>query len=100
MVVRAFNPSTQEAETGGSLSLRPAYSTEQVPGQARITVAKPCLKGPKNKKKRGEEEEERTKKENKKGSQQEGSFVCVYPCSLMHMHSQILHDRCRGQGTL
>jgi hypothetical protein len=28
VVVRAFNPSTWEAETGGSLSLRPAWSTE------------------------------------------------------------------------
>ena len=27
------NPSTQEAEAGGSLNLRPALSTEQVPGQ-------------------------------------------------------------------
>ena len=28
-----FNPSTLEAEAGGSLSLRPAWSTELVPGQ-------------------------------------------------------------------
>ena len=33
MVANTFNPSTQEAEAGGSLSLRPAWSTEQVPGQ-------------------------------------------------------------------
>jgi hypothetical protein len=34
MMVLAFNPSTQEAEAGGSLSLtRPAWFTEQVPEQ-------------------------------------------------------------------
>ncbi|XP_052582302.1 uncharacterized protein LOC128102520 [Peromyscus californicus insignis] len=34
MVMHAFSPGTQEAEAGGSLSLRPAYrSSEQIPGQ-------------------------------------------------------------------
>jgi hypothetical protein len=33
VVAHAFNPSTWEAEAGGFLSLRPAWSTEQVPGQ-------------------------------------------------------------------
>jgi hypothetical protein len=33
VVVHAFNPSTWEAEAGGFLSLRPAWSTERVPGQ-------------------------------------------------------------------
>ena len=33
VVVHAFSPSTQEAEKGGSLSSRPAWSTKQVPGQ-------------------------------------------------------------------
>jgi hypothetical protein len=33
VVARAFNPSTREAEAGGFLSLRPAWSTELVPGQ-------------------------------------------------------------------
>ena len=32
-MVHAFNPSTQEAEAGGFLSLRPAWSTKLVPGQ-------------------------------------------------------------------
>jgi hypothetical protein len=32
-VAHAFNPSTQEAEAGGFLSSRPAWSTEKVPGQ-------------------------------------------------------------------
>jgi hypothetical protein len=33
VVAHAFNPSTREAEAGGSLSSRPALSTEWVPGQ-------------------------------------------------------------------
>ena len=36
VVAHAFNPSTQEAEAGGSLSSRPAWSTEQVPGQSGL----------------------------------------------------------------
>ena len=37
MVTHAFNPSTWEAEAGGSLSSRTAWSTEQVPGQPQQT---------------------------------------------------------------
>lgn len=37
MVVYAFNPSIKEAEACGSLSLRPALSTEEVTGQAPKT---------------------------------------------------------------
>jgi hypothetical protein len=33
VVAHAFNPSTWEAEAGGFLSLRPAWSTKWVPGQ-------------------------------------------------------------------
>ena len=33
VVTHSFNPNTQEAEAGGSLSWRPAWSTEQVQGQ-------------------------------------------------------------------
>jgi hypothetical protein len=33
MVVHAFNPSTREAEAGGFLGSRPAWSTKWVPGQ-------------------------------------------------------------------
>jgi hypothetical protein len=33
VVVCAFNPSTWETEAGGTLRLRPAWSTEQVPEQ-------------------------------------------------------------------
>jgi hypothetical protein len=33
VVAHAFNPSTREAEAGGFLSSRPAWSTKWVPGQ-------------------------------------------------------------------
>jgi hypothetical protein len=36
VVVHTFNSSTQEAGTSESLSLRPAWSTERVPGQQRL----------------------------------------------------------------
>ena len=32
-MAHAFNPSSWEAEAGRSLSVRPAWSTEKVPGQ-------------------------------------------------------------------
>lgn len=37
MVVYAFNPSTPEAGTDGSLSLRPTWYTEQVQGQPHLS---------------------------------------------------------------
>ena len=48
-MVHAFNPNTQEAEAGGSLSLRPDWSTEQVPGQAPKLQRNPVLKNKQNK---------------------------------------------------
>jgi hypothetical protein len=33
VVAHTFNPSTWEAEAGGFLSSRPAWSTKRVPGQ-------------------------------------------------------------------
>jgi hypothetical protein len=43
VVAHSFNPSTWEAEAGGFLSSRPAWSTEWVPGQPGLKE-KPCLK--------------------------------------------------------
>ena len=43
MVTHTFSASTQEAEAGGSLSARPAWSKEQVPGQSRLHTERPCL---------------------------------------------------------
>jgi hypothetical protein len=42
VVVHAFNPSTREAEAGGFLSSRPAWSTEFQDSQGY--TEKPCLK--------------------------------------------------------
>ena len=36
MVARAFDPSTQEAEADGSMSSKPAWSTEWVPGEPGV----------------------------------------------------------------
>jgi hypothetical protein len=46
VVAHAYNPSTWEAEAGRFLSLRPAWSTEWVPGQPglhRETLSQECL---------------------------------------------------------
>jgi hypothetical protein len=48
MVAHAFNPNTREAEAGGFLSSRPAWSTERVPGSQDYTE-KPCLEKTKTK---------------------------------------------------
>ena len=51
MVAHAFNPSTREAEAGGFLSWRPAWSTKWVPGQPglyRETLSQKTNKQTKN----------------------------------------------------
>jgi hypothetical protein len=53
VVAHAFNPSTWEAEAGGFLSLRPAWSTKWVPGQTglyRETLSRKTKKKKKKKK--------------------------------------------------
>jgi hypothetical protein len=46
-VAHAFNPGTQEAEAGGSLSSKAVWSTEWVPDSQGYRE-KPCLKKKKN----------------------------------------------------
>jgi hypothetical protein len=55
VVVHAFNPSTQEAEAGGFLSLRPAWSTKGVPGQPGLYRETLSQKTNKNKNKKEHE---------------------------------------------
>jgi hypothetical protein len=50
MVVHAFNLITREAEAGGFLSLRPAWTTEFQDSQGY--TEKPCLEKPKRKKRK------------------------------------------------
>ena len=53
--MHTFNPSTSEAEAGGSVSLRPVWSIERVPGQPGLHRAWRNLvsKEKKRKEKRG-----------------------------------------------
>jgi hypothetical protein len=44
VVVHAFKPSTREAEAGRSLSSRPAWFMEEVPGQPGLQQRNPVLK--------------------------------------------------------
>ena len=48
VVAHTFNLSTQEAEAGGFLSSRPAWSTDWVPGQP-VWTENPCQRGCKKK---------------------------------------------------
>jgi hypothetical protein len=50
VVVHAFNPSTQEAEAGGFFSLRPAWSTQWVPGESGLHRENPVSKKQEKKK--------------------------------------------------
>jgi hypothetical protein len=54
VVVQAFNPSTREAEAGRSLSSRPAWPTELVPGQPGLQ-RNSVSKKKKNKKKQNKQ---------------------------------------------
>ena len=61
-MAHAFNPSTQEAEAGGFLSSRPAYSTEWVPGQdSEGYTEKPWLE--KQNKKQKQKQKQKDKEE-------------------------------------
>ena len=51
-MVHAFNPSTQEAEAGGSQNLGPAWSTELVLGQPELLHRETLCQKKKKKKKR------------------------------------------------
>ena len=77
VVVHAFNPSNWEAEAGGFLSSRPAWSTEWVPGQPeqyRETLS-----------------QKTKRKKKKKGKKYSIWPYCVYRFSIM-TQSLYLHD--------
>jgi hypothetical protein len=54
VVAKAFNPSTWEAEAGGFLSSRPAWSTKVSSRTARATQRNPVSKNQRGKKKQSE----------------------------------------------
>jgi hypothetical protein len=64
MVAHAFDPSTLEAEAGGFLSLRSAWSTKVSSRTARAIQKNPVPKK-KEKKKKKERKKERKKQTNK-----------------------------------
>jgi seryl-tRNA synthetase len=70
VVPNTFNPCAWKAEAGRSLSLRPAWSTEQVPGQLgrakRESLSQKRKREGKKGKKEREREREREKREEKK----------------------------------
>ena len=66
MVPHAFNPSPWEAEAGRSLSLRPTWYTERVPGQQELHRETPSQTKYINKNRNEEEEEEEEEKKRKR----------------------------------
>ena len=65
VVAHAFNPCTWKAEAGRYLSLRPAWSTEQVLGQPELHREN-CLK---NKRMRERERQRHTERDRKRDSE-------------------------------
>ena len=74
MVAHAFNPSTREAEAGGFLSSRPAWSTEWVPvqpGLHRETLSQKRKEKRKEKKRKEKKRKEKKRKEREKEKEKE-----------------------------
>ena len=67
MVAHPFNPSTLEAEAGGFLSLRPAWSREWVPGQSGLYIE---TLSQKTKNKQTNKQTNKTNKQNKQTNKQ------------------------------
>jgi hypothetical protein len=66
--VHTFNPSTREAEAGGFLNSRPAWSTKLVPGQPglyRETLSRKKQKNKKTKKTKKQKTKQTNKQTNK-----------------------------------
>ena len=84
----AFNPNTQEAGAGRSLSLRPTWSTECVLGQPGLQ--RETLSQKKIKKKREREKEKRKRKEKKQNQNQKPALL-VWKCGMvvLSMHKTL-----------
>ena len=69
-MTHTFSPSTREAEAAESLSSRPAWSTEQVPGQPELREE--TLSQKEKGSKEGRERERKKRKKRKKEGRKEG----------------------------
>jgi hypothetical protein len=80
VVVHAFNPSTWEAEAGGFLSLRPAWSTKVVSSRTARAIQRNRLEKPKKKKKKQNKtkKKRRRKEEDIKESGKLSFLVCQH----------------------
>jgi hypothetical protein len=82
VVVHAFDPSTWEAEAGGFLSSRPAWSTEWVPGQWGLHRETLSWKTKQNKTKQNKTKQ--NKQTNKKALLGEENRTHVFVCARTH----------------
>jgi hypothetical protein len=76
-VAHTFNPSTREAEAGGFLNSRPAWSTEWYQDSQSYTE-KPCLKKQKT-----------TTTTTKRNSIYIYIYICIYMCVCIHIYTHI-----------
>ena len=91
MMVHACNPSTWEAEAGGFLSSRPAWTTEWVPGQPRLHRETLSQKNKKTK-----------NKQTNKNKKQKNLSLPRSLCVFMHIHmvwTHVCHSVCGVQRT-
>jgi hypothetical protein len=89
VVAHAFNFSTRGAEAGGSLSSRPAWSTEWVPGQPglhRETLSRKNKNKTKQKQTKKKRKKEKKRKEKKRWKQ--GVVVNAYNLSIREVETE------------
>jgi hypothetical protein len=81
-VAHTFNPSTWEAEAGGFLSSKPAWSTECVPGQSglhRETLSRKTKQKLKGKERKGKERKGKERKgKERKGKERKGKDCVLH----------------------
>jgi hypothetical protein len=90
VVAHAFNPSTWEAVAGGFLSLRPAWSTEWVPGQPGLYRETLSWKTKQNKTKQNKT------KQNKTNSSWQGSVTARIRIKKLRVYISYHHHEAKS----
>jgi hypothetical protein len=82
LVAHAFNRSTREAEAGGSLSWRPAWSTLLVPGQPGL-YRETLSRKTKNKKQKDKKQNKTKQKQKQKQSKNKNERERASPATIV-----------------
>ena len=102
MVAHAFDPSAQGAEAGGFLSLRPAWSTEWVPGEPVLYRETLSWKTKQNKTKQNKQTTTKNKQTNKKPKKEKEKKQRKAAClqGAIFWVSEALKGKVKPRGTL